>query len=111
MDLLQPSLRHHLLLGLFRRLGVDLFRKYGGYEDYLIERRFWFLGLIALITLMDLIDTSLKGTERWDALGIAYVIQTGTGMILVNKGASRPCLDRARLSHGLLLREYFKVTA
>jgi hypothetical protein len=68
--------------------------KYGGYEDYLIGRRHWFFGLIVLITLMDLIDTSLKGAERWDALGIAYPVKTGvmlaisgTGMILVNKRA------------------------
>jgi hypothetical protein len=68
--------------------------QYGGYESYLIERRYWFFGLIALITLMDLVDTSLKGAERWDALGIAYQIKTavmlviaGTGMVLVNKRA------------------------
>ncbi len=66
----------------------------GGYDDYLIERRYWFFGLIAVITLMDLIDTSLKGQECWEALGIAYSIKTGMmlviaglGMILVNKKA------------------------
>jgi hypothetical protein len=66
----------------------------GGYDDYLIERRYWFFGLIAVITLMDLIDTSLKGSERWEALGIAYPVKTavmlviaGLGMILVNKKA------------------------
>lgn len=66
----------------------------GGYDDYLIERRFWFFGLIAVITLMDLVDTSLKGSERWEALGIAYPIKTavmlaiaGLGMILVKKRA------------------------
>jgi hypothetical protein len=65
-----------------------------GYDDYLIERRYWFFGLIAAITLMDLIDTSLKGSERWEALGIAYPIKTavmlviaGLGMILVKKRA------------------------
>jgi hypothetical protein len=66
----------------------------GGYEEYLIERRYWLFGLIAVITLMDLLDTSLKGTERWEALGIAYPIKTavmlaiaGLGMILVNRKA------------------------
>lgn len=66
----------------------------GGYDDYLIERRFWFFGLIAVITLMDLVDTSLKGSERWEALGIAYPIKTavmlaiaGLGMVLVKKRA------------------------
>lgn len=68
--------------------------KYGGFEEYLIERRHWFFGLIVVITLLDLIDTSLKGAERWEALGIAYPIKTavmlvvaGMGMILVNKRA------------------------
>src|SRR5262249_12969413 len=66
----------------------------GGYDDYLIERRYWIFGLIAVITLMDMIDTSLKGAERWEALGIAYPIKTavmlviaGLGMILINKRA------------------------
>jgi len=45
----------------------------GGFDDYLIERRYWFFGLIAVITLMDLIDTSLKGTERWEALGASLI--------------------------------------
>lgn len=68
--------------------------KYGGYEDYIIDRRFWFFGLIAAITLLDIVDTSLKGAERWQALGIAYPIKTavmlgiaGLGMILANKRA------------------------
>jgi hypothetical protein len=66
----------------------------GGYDDHLIDRRYWFFGLIAVITLMDTIDTSLKGPERWEALGTAYPIKTavmlviaGLGMILVNKRA------------------------
>jgi hypothetical protein len=68
--------------------------KYGGFEDYLIERRHWFFGLIAVITLLDLVDTSLKGAERWEMLGIAYPIKTAVmlviavlGMIFVNKRA------------------------
>ena len=68
--------------------------KYGGYEEYLIERRYWFFGLIVVITLMDLVDTSLKGAERWEALGVAYPIKTAvmvliatTGMVIVNKKA------------------------
>jgi hypothetical protein len=68
--------------------------KYGGFEDYLIERRHWFFGLIAVVTLLDLVDTSLKGAERWEMLGIAYPIKTAVmlviavlGMIFVNKRA------------------------
>ena len=46
--------------------------EYGSYEAYLLARRPWFFGLIAVMTLMDLIDTSLKGAARWEALGLAY---------------------------------------
>jgi hypothetical protein len=52
--------------------------EYGSYEGYLLARRPWFFGLIALMTLMDLIDTSLKGVGRWQALGVAYPIHTVT---------------------------------
>ncbi|MGK6319336.1 hypothetical protein [Sphingomonas sp. DT-204] len=47
-------------------------QEYGSYEEYLLERRVWFFGLIALMTLMDLADTSLKGAARWQALGWLY---------------------------------------
>lgn len=50
----------------------DDVREYGSYEAYLITRRAWFFGLIALITLMDIADTALKGAARWQALGAAY---------------------------------------
>lgn len=92
--------------------------KYGGYENYLIERRYWFFGLIALITLMDLVDTSLKGAERWDALGIAYPIKTGvmlviagTGMALVNKRAHLALALLALIYlTGYFTIQYFNVT-
>jgi hypothetical protein len=68
--------------------------EYGSYEAYLLHRRPWFFGLIVLMTLMDLVDTSLKGTERWQALGTAYPIHTATilaiavlGIALKGRGA------------------------
>jgi hypothetical protein len=92
--------------------------KYGGFEDYLIEHRYWFFGLIVVITLLDLVDTSLKGPERWEALGIAYQIKTGVmlviagmGMLLVNKRAHL-ALALAALIYlsGYYMIEYFNVT-
>jgi hypothetical protein len=93
--------------------------KYGGYENYLIERRYWFFGLIVLITLMDMIDTSLKGAERWDALGIAYQIKTavmlviaGTGMALVNTRAQLVLAVTALVYLTVYYSiQYFNVTA
>src|SRR5262249_31662269 len=38
------------------------------FESFWLRRRRWFFGLIALLTLMDLADTSLKGVSRWQAL-------------------------------------------
>lgn len=92
--------------------------KYGGFEEYLVAHRYWFFGLIALITLLDLVDTSLKGAERWEALGVAYPIKTGvtlliatTGMILVNKRAHL-VLALVALVYltGYYTIEYFNVT-
>ncbi|MBS4081171.1 hypothetical protein [Pseudomonas rustica] len=60
-------------------------REFGSYENYLLERRAWFFGLIALITAMDLIDTSLKGNARWHTLGAAYTAHTAImlGIVLI----------------------------
>lgn len=49
-------------------------REFGSYENYVLERRGWFFGLIGLLTLMDLVDTSIKGSARWHVLGAAYVV-------------------------------------
>lgn len=47
-------------------------REFGSYENYVLERRGWFFGLVALLTAVDLFDTSLKGDARWQTLGVAY---------------------------------------
>lgn len=51
-------------------------RDYGSYEAYLLDRRYWFFGLVGLIALVDLGDTALKGGARWHALGAAYPVHT-----------------------------------
>ena len=51
-------------------------REYGSYEAYFLDRRPWFFGLLALMTLMDLADTAIKGASRWQALGAAYPIHS-----------------------------------
>ena len=63
-------------------------REYDSYEEYLIQRRPWFFGVITAITLMDLVDTSLKGTGRWRALGMAYPIRTSVMLLIAGLGVA-----------------------
>jgi hypothetical protein len=63
--------------------------EYGSYENYLIQRRKWFFGLITLITLLDLVDTSLKGVSRWHMLGSAYPAHTVLMLGIAALGAWR----------------------
>ncbi|TBR40478.1 MULTISPECIES: hypothetical protein [Dyella] len=62
---------------------------FGSYESYLIQRRRWFFGLIALITLMDLFDTALKGEQRWHVLGGAYQVHTVVMLMVAGLGMWR----------------------
>ncbi|UIJ45125.1 hypothetical protein LZK98_19095 [Sphingomonas cannabina] len=62
-------------------------QEYGSYEGYLLERRAWFFGLIALMTLMDLADTSLKGASRWHALGWLYPMHIAVMLAVAGLGA------------------------
>jgi len=94
-------------------------REYGSYEGYLLHRRPWFFGLIALITLMDLADTAIKGTSRWQALGLAYPLHTvvlhaiaALGIVLPGKRAQL-VLSLAALAYqiGYFAAEYFTLTS
>lgn len=55
----------------------DSMEEYTGYRDYFMSRRKWFFGLLALTETVDLIDTYIKGVERFQLYGIEYLIQTG----------------------------------
>lgn len=94
-------------------------REYGSYEGYLLHRRPWFFGLIALITLMDLADTAIKGASRWQALGAAYPVHTALLLGIAALGIALPG-KRAQLflAFGALAyqiayfaAEYFTLTA
>jgi len=60
----------------------DSIEEYGGYEAYLIRRRFWFFGLLGLTFLLDAIDTMIKGADYWNRLSMDYVIQIPFGIAL-----------------------------
>lgn len=49
--------------------GLD---EYGGYRDYFRARRGWFYGFLALLALLDLVDSWVKGPEHFRALGPVY---------------------------------------
>jgi len=60
---------------------------YSGFEDYFLSRRAWFFGLFALITVIDLYDTWLKGAEHFAALGLEYKIFTTVNIAAAIIGA------------------------
>lgn len=49
--------------------------EYGGYREYLLSRRGWFFGLLAATFAMDIIDSWIKGSAHFAALGPAYWIR------------------------------------
>ncbi|EMR4107853.1 MULTISPECIES: hypothetical protein [Stenotrophomonas] len=50
----------------------DDLREYGSYGNYLMQRRRWIFSVMAALTLLDLVDTAIKGSSRWKLLGAAY---------------------------------------
>ncbi|MCU1197934.1 hypothetical protein JAK23_19925 [Stenotrophomonas maltophilia] len=50
----------------------DDLREYGSYGNYLMKRRRWIFSVMAALTLLDLVDTAIKGSSRWKLLGAAY---------------------------------------
>lgn len=60
----------------------DSIDEYGGYEAYLIRRRYWFFGLLALTFVFDMIDTAIKGEAHWSRLSLDYLIQVPFGLLL-----------------------------
>ena len=50
----------------------DSMAEYSGYEDYFMSRRKWFYGLIAVIFLVDLVDTAIKGSAHFHSFGLIY---------------------------------------
>lgn len=50
----------------------DDLREYGSYGNYLMQRRRWIFSVMAALTLLDLVDTAIKGSSRWKLLGTAY---------------------------------------
>lgn len=54
----------------------DDLREYGSYGNYLMQRRRWIFSVVAALTLLDLVDTAIKGSSRWKLLGAAYPLHS-----------------------------------
>lgn len=63
-------------------------REFTSYENYLLRRRGGFFAVVALIMLLDLVDTALKGEGRWRVLGAAYPIRTAAMLLIAAAGAA-----------------------
>jgi hypothetical protein len=57
-------------------LFLDDIKEYAGYQDYLMSRRKWFFGILALTAIADVADTLFKGVDYFNSFGIEYPVQT-----------------------------------
>ncbi|MTH97299.1 hypothetical protein [Roseibium sp. RKSG952] len=49
--------------------------EYSGYKDYFLRRRAWIYSLLAVLFLVDVADTRLKGIEHFQELGPSYLVR------------------------------------
>ena len=47
-------------------------KRFHSYEEYFLARRSWFFGLVILATVIDPIDSALKGKAHLESLGVEY---------------------------------------
>jgi hypothetical protein len=60
------------------------------YETYFISHRRWFFGLQIALSLIDLLDSTLKGPAHMRSLGSEYLIASGSYVILAIVGIATP---------------------
>lgn len=79
---------------LFYLLCVLLFpddvKDYADFEDYFFSRRKWFFGILALIYLVDVVDTLIKGETYLRGFGAEYLIATAIRVILCGIAMATP---------------------
>jgi len=59
----------------------DDIAEYRGYRDYFMSRRKWFFGVMAIVLLLDVGDTWLKGVPYLRAQGPEYLVKTVVGVV------------------------------
>ena len=60
----------------------DDMKDYAGFQDYFMSRRQWFFGILALINVVDILDTLLKGRAYFESFGLEYPIETAAHIVL-----------------------------
>jgi hypothetical protein len=60
----------------------DSVAEYDGWEGYFYSRRKWFFGLFALTFVVDILDTWLKGPQRFDMYGPEYWVRAPVYIVL-----------------------------
>lgn len=71
-----------------------------GYEAYFLARRRWFFGVMALTTVLDVVDSLIKGDAYFAALGLPY--EASTAVLLAISAVGAWSADR-RVHAGLVL--------
>jgi hypothetical protein len=66
----------------------DDIAEYKGYGDYFMQRRRWFFGILALVVVLDVIDTWMKGLPHLRAQGLEYGLHTAVVLLLCAVAAS-----------------------
>lgn len=85
--------------------------EYADYEDYFLNRRRWFYGLFALTFVLDVVDTALKGSERWSHYSADYLVQVplGLGLCLLASLFANKRLQLATASLHIAYQAYWIV--
>ena len=65
----------------------DDITEYDGYQNYFMSRRRWFFGVLALVLVLDVVDTWIKGSSYLQALGAPYAARTIVGVLLCGAAA------------------------
>lgn len=60
----------------------DPMEEYAGYRDYFMSRRSWIFGVLALLFVLDIGDTLIKGTGYFATLGIEYPLRAAIHVAL-----------------------------
>lgn len=60
----------------------DNLAEYDGYFDYLMLRRAWFFGALAITYILDVVDTCIKGEAHFSRFGHEYLVRTPILVIL-----------------------------
>lgn len=90
----------------------DRMDDYDGFEDYFMSRRRWFYGLLALVFMVDIADTLLKGWDNFAELGLVYPVRQAllTGLCGVGMVLRRPSAHLALAGLAIVAQFWWIIT-